>query len=434
MYSPSNTLKVGVGRSIISPEETDQLQPTGMTRLGPTRGILDDLTVEAVAISVAPDAAFVLSGDLRCLQYNWVEAVRLRVSEAIGCDPKRILFGSTHNHCSNPEAENDAPNGEEATGRAVAKIVRGIGNACLSAYDNLRPAEMASFEAHLHEPIGEVRRMRLGNGTVVQCWGSGPVVAPGMKLLGQAGPASMKIDGMAFREPGASAPFALLTSYPSHPHLYELPYFSGETSGAVKRELERRFPGLTHVYANGTGGDIDMHFVHPMPSDEEEAIEWFRTSCKEISRRFAEAVEPVLLGLDDNSYTGTVSMQHRYWSCFEDSEVSSGRMIILNALVLNDSAIVSIPAEIFSSYGRWMHDHNPFKSLLLVSYNGSSKGYIGTPIAFEQGGYETMRGAALSEEEEGQPMVAGKPNLRARVDTGQLISEQVVAILNDLKD
>ena len=432
MGTRTDDFSVGAGRAVISPDEPGQLQPTGMTRLVSTRGVLEDLTVESLAFSTGDDLAFALSGDLRCLEYSWVAAVRQRVSDKTGCDPERILFSSIHNHCSNPIPANDAVD-DEAAVRAVNKIVKGIGDACLSAFDDLRRAEFASFRARLKETIGEVRRMLLGNGTVVQCWGSGPVVAPGMKLLGPTGPNSMEINGLVFREPGARQPFALLTSYPSHPHLYELPYFSGEPPGAVKREMERRFPGLKHVYANGTGGDIDMHCVHPMPRYEDEAVQWFQNSCAEIARRFADSVEPVIRELPDDSYTGKVSMQHCYWSQFEGEENPAGRMSMINALVLNESAIVSIPAEMFSSFGRWMHEQNPFESLLLMAYNGSAKGYIPTPIAIEQGGYETMRGAAVSCEDEARPMVPGSPNLRARAQTGQEISDRVISLLNKLR-
>lgn len=427
-------LKAGVGVAIISPDEPEKLRPTGMTRLGSTLGVLDDLRVEALAVSVGDTVAFMLSSDLRMIEEEWLRTARDVVAATTGCDPKKILFSSRHNHCSNPEPLPGADGADDALARAEKKIVDGLSNACIEAFENLRPAELASFTCRLKDVIGEVRRMQLGNGTAVQCWGSGPVVAPGMKLVGPLGEPQMEIDALTIREPGADKPFALLTSYPSHPHLYELPYFSGEWPGGAMREIECKIPGLVHVFANGACGNVDTHCIHPAPGDADEAVEWFKQSCSEIGRRFSEPVVEALGKLSHDDWTDDVTLGHSYWSQHEGEAQHGGRMMIINALTLNETAIVSLPGELFTEYGRWLHEQNPFGRLLLISYNGSQAGYIATPIAFEQGSYEVMRGPAASRETEGIPMTPRAPNIRARVETGQEICDRVISLLSTLTD
>jgi len=115
--------------------------------------------------------------------------------------------------------------------KAIRKIVNAFIDSCVEAASTIAPAEIAAATTHLLEPIGQNRRARLSNGTCANAWGSGPVIPPGLKYAGPAGPDSTRIDILAARRLGEERPFAVLTSYASHPHLYALPYFSGETIG-----------------------------------------------------------------------------------------------------------------------------------------------------------------------------------------------------------
>ena len=85
-----------------------------------------------------------------------------------------VLIASTHNHSSSPAAAaNSGDAGQKALADARKKITDGYTQACLAAYRNLRPAEMAAATAWLKEPVGVNRRMQFANGGVMPAWGGG---------------------------------------------------------------------------------------------------------------------------------------------------------------------------------------------------------------------------------------------------------------------
>jgi hypothetical protein len=355
-----------------------------------------------------------------------VEMIARRVAARTGCEATRVLLSAVHNHCSSPEAADKSPRAKAALRKANQKIIDGFVEACAKAKANLRPAELAAATATLTEPVGQNRRLLLSNGTCVNCWGAGPVIPFGHRAVGPAGPDSTRVDILAAREVGASAPFAILTCYPSHPHLYELPYFSGEFPGAVKRRIEAAFPGAVALHTSSTGGDIDLHCVHPMTDHEPQQVRWFRQSAAILSDRFARAVLPAI---PTAGYQRPSQLRHDYYTSKPQETPGSRRLTILNCVALGDFAFVSMPGEMFLSFGLEVLGRSPFAHTMLLGYNGSREGYAPAPLGFEQGSYEVMRGPAP----EADPPDAPLNSIRARPWTAQRITTRLLAMLQGLK-
>ena len=217
-----------------------------------TRGVLDPLRVEAMAIS-GGELAFVTTSDLRTIPMEKGapeesgpsgRSVSPRASRPAVAGRRRSggsipslrlprasdLLSAVHNHCSSPDVYDSSPQAKRPPARRTRKPGRPW--SLRKAQASLRPAEIAaSIVADLAEPVGLNRRMLLSNGTCVNCWGAGPMIPFGHKAVAPAGPNSARVDILAVREVGQEASFAILTSYATHPHLYELPCFSGEFPG-----------------------------------------------------------------------------------------------------------------------------------------------------------------------------------------------------------
>jgi len=423
--SDRGELRIGVAVRDISPPRPQLLKPTGMGRLVPTRGVLDGPRAEAMAIEAGGDLAFYLTSDTRTMPLEWVVEVRETVAERTGCDPYRVLLTGTHNHCSNPMAADDSPESAAALEEANGKIVAGFVDACCAAAEAMQPAEITAARVDITSPVGENRRVRLDNGTCVNTWGSGPIVPPGHRVVGAAGPHSTEAVVFVARRPGEERPFAVLSSYPSHPHLYALPYFSGEFPGAVKRRGERLIPGATFMQTSHTGGNVDLHCVHPLPDYDGAQVRWFQESAELLATRFLDDVLPAI---PSGGYARPNSMRHAYYSTEAQMLPGSRRLVILNAIGLGDFALVSMPGELFIELGREILARSPFAQTVLGGYNGSVHGYVPPPLAFEQGSYEVMRGPAPSHEEEAR---LGSYT-RSEVGTGRLIIEQLVSMLHEV--
>ena len=430
MSHGTSDLQIGAARVDITPAKVALLKPTGMERREPTRGVLDPLFVEALAIDVGGERLFVVTSDLRTIEHAMVVEVRTAVAERCQCASERVLLSSVHNHCSSPEAADDSPESLAALAEATDKITDGFVTACVDALAAHRPAEVAYRSVALRAPVGQNRRYRFSGGTCANCWHGGAVCPPGQKFVGPGGPDSIEARLLMVREVGSASPFAVLVSYPSHPHLTGVPYFSGETVGAIKAEIASQIPGALVLYANHTGGDIDMHCVHPIPpgAGVESIVAWFQESQRTIARRVAEAVVPAAVGCTD--YERPAWLRHEYYSSGEDAPANH-RVTIINTAVLDGFALASIPGEVFLSLGQAIQARSPVPRLLLMGYNGSVGGYVPPALGFEQGSYEVMRGPAASEDDclEVRP---GRFAKRAMWQSGQQIVDRVVATVGRL--
>jgi neutral ceramidase len=424
--SSSQEFQVGVAWRDISPENPELLTPTGMGRLVPTRGVLDPLRMEAMAIRAGGELAFFTTSDLRVIEWEWMGEIRQAVAKKTGADPMKVFFSAVHNHCSSPAAVNRSPQAKAAEQKAIRKIVDAFIDSCVEAAGNLAPAEIAAVTTHLLEPMGENRRARLSNGTCANAWGSGPVLPPGKKYAGPGGPDSTRVDILCARRVGEERPFAVFTSYASHPHLYALPYFSGETVGALKRRIEQLLPGALSLHADHCGGDVDLHCVHPAPDEDAAQVEWFRKSTALLAERFGRCVAPAI---PKTGYFRPQALRHRYYASEGLQGPLTMPLMAINVVALDDLALISLPCELFIEFGMRIHAGSPFAHSILMAYDSTDVEYTPPAIAFEQGSYEVMRGPRGSEEE---ARTRGS-KIQVQPDTGEVITAKTLEILRELR-
>jgi neutral ceramidase len=455
----ADVFRAGAASVVISPDEPKLLKITGVHNLAPTLGVLDgyDLCADALAIQAGSQVAVMATIDAIAYGPRREIDVRRAVAEKTGIDEKFVLVAGRHNHSSTGEpADEKDPACVHAAERYTKKVRDGAVEACVRAIADLRPAEVAAATATLKETVGQNRRARYANGGCEPCWNSGPISIPGERFGPSPGPDSTRVDFLCAREVGAKSPFVVLTSYASHIHLGGIPYFNSETVGGVKAAFRRAVPGVNVIYANKTGGDIDMHCVHPMPDDPAEQLAWYKRSAAELGRRFCA---PILEAMPSLSYRRPDRLGHECvgMDISAESQPSAqsrpsaesrpatsrgasasgaasrpSRTILVNALRLGDFALASIPSELFMEYINRIHDLSPFKTLLLLGFNGSpGMGYMGTPLSFEQGGYETGKEAA--------PVRSAQPStdkaasrLANRVNLGEEVVRTVHGVLQRL--
>jgi HEAT repeat protein len=404
----AQALRVGVGACDISPAKPELLTPVGLTHAEPTRGVLDPLEVRALAFQAGGKTTLLVTGDQLFVDQSMEGAIAQAVAKQLGCEPPRVLVTCTHNHSSSaaPGAKSGAA-GQKAAGEADRKVTDGFVQASVSACKNLRPAEIAAATVWLKEPVGEDRRMILANGGCMSNWGSALTV-PGEKFWG-TGPPSRRVDLLSIREPGQSKPFAILTSYATHPHLSGIPYFSGEFAGAARGAIEARVPGVKVVYTNSTAGDISLAeaLVPPLQGlSSPEALQRFRDTATALGTRFAKAV---VAAIPTEGYFRPESLLHGSGKLDYGSD-GTGKV---NVLLFDHIALAVIPGEMFGEYGDLMHARSPLRHLLLVGYSGDTAGYVVPPLGWEQGGYEPHR-------------------YPAHPERGREISEKVIEVVDQL--
>jgi hypothetical protein len=344
------------------------------------------------------------------------------------------MIATTHCHHAGVIEPHKMVGAEQAHEEFKQKIEDGFIQAVLEADKNLAPAEVAAGQAVLDEPVGGTRQTLLSDGTVMTSWHVGAVAVPGVKLVGPVTPHPDKIDLLSLRHLGQKQPFATLTGYGSHIHVYQIPYFCSETAGGIQAELEKRTPGLTALHCYTTGGNTDMHKMYPRPDREDEAgvMDWYNSSVQKMAGRFADAVDTALGGF---SYARPSSISHL--RLLEKRPDLKQRMrnpggagkLLIQAMGLGEIGIANIPGELFNEFYEEIHKQDSFKELVITGMNETRLGYVGPPISFERGGYE-IKGTAPRDEANREALesrnVLIAPN---KIDDGTRLVENLKELL-----
>jgi hypothetical protein len=72
------------------------------------------------------------------------------------------------------------------------------------------------------------------------------------------------------------------------------------------------------------------------------------------------------------------------------TRVTEGHKLQLSCLQLGDVRILHMPGELFVEYQLAAQKMRPDKTICMAAYGDYGPGYIGTEIAYSQGGYETQ--------------------------------------------
>jgi hypothetical protein len=400
-----------------------------MGRKGPTLGLLDPLYVEALALKAGQTTVFIITCDLLFTPRNIINQVKDQVTTATGCPRDNFMFCATHCHSSvSPRRGRQLTEEFKKAGQEhQAKIEKGFIKACLDAHASLQPAEAAWGMAKVKGTLGKCRRLRFSNGLCTENWGPGPVYLPGVKFAGYPAPHSTTIPFFSLRVPGQKDPFAVLTSYDAHVHLIPLQYYSAEAPGGIKQRLEKYFPGAIHLYANGAGGDRDLRSDQPPPASEKvpEQVDWYQKSIARMAKKFCSGLVPAIRAAryyrpENLGYLTNINQPDRL------------RRMLLKALRIGDCAIINMQGELFGEFGFRLQQQSPFQPLLLLGYNESGYGYVGTPLDYETGSYEIKRIIPRSAEQETEYQQIGLRTSTDHHTLGDKLTEQALALLKGL--
>lgn len=379
-------MKLGAGTAVISPKSWDKLTMSGMGRQIPTRGVLGDLCLEVFVLQEKNETAVICVMDQLFITESVATNIGVRTKQRL--PQAHLILCAAHVHSATAVAQDASDNlAAEGCAEALQVIYEGFSKALAQAQQNMREAEVAAGRIPVPIRLGLNRRAKLGNGTCITAWDNGALIPPGQKYFGKSSEDAKWIDVLAFREPGQAEPFAMLSSYPSHVHFYEVPYFADEAAGAARRAMKKRHPNLTLMYAVGCCGNIALGFAHPIPkNDEESRIAWY----KEKSNAFGEAFAGILSdALGKMKYAPVNQMSYTF---HREPGTERDQDLQIETLRLGPHAICAIPGEIFIEFDADLRRDKPSESLLIMTYNRSFLGYVATSLGFEEGSYETMRG------------------------------------------
>jgi len=423
IQSAENTLELSVFEADVTP-------PVGSAlcygAVKPMKEVVDPLTARGVVLFGAGDPVVLCVVDFVGIANESTDQWRKSLAAAAGTTVDRVAVHTIHNH--------DSPGCDFSAAKLLEK--QDLKNVMYDqdAHDKAIKETAAAVKLSLATKQ-KVTHMGTGKGIVEK-------FASNRRILGEDG--KMKLwRGSSCRKPDAiAAPegtidpelsllsfwngdkaLAVLTFYASHPQSY---YGKGgvtpDTSGLARRMRERE-TGVKHIHFNGAGGNIAAGKYNDGAPENRAVLTgrmiggmklawdtqkkqkltagqvnwqtapvnlpWRGKPEKEMQEELLNPETPVRTRIR----AARDLVYYRRWK--------EGRKIDIGRLRVGSAQALFFPGELFVEYQLEAKKMRPKELVAVAAYGDGGPGYIGTQIAYGQGGYEVGRVSRTAPEVEG---------------------------------
>ncbi|MBC8351734.1 MAG: hypothetical protein H8E66_07080 [Planctomycetes bacterium] len=382
----------------------------------PVREILDPLSARGIVLLGADKPVVLCAVDWIGIGNAGYDAWRNKLAQAAGTTPDHVAVHTLHQHdgarCDFTTEQLLAQRGlggKHFDNGFLQKTIDGVVAAIGESLKNPQPfthigvgkakVEKVASNRRLLGPDGNVKIIRWSKSTNPEAIAAPEgVIDPYLRLIS------------FWNE---ETPIASLTYYATHPQSY---YGDGDVTsefvGLARAAREKAAPEIAHIHFNGASGNVaagkyndGSHGLRPILASRMERgmrEAWESTTKRPIAASDIEwRVEPVRLPaaahldeanlnalIDDKKTPGPTrlnSASHLAWL----KRNQSGLTIDTSCLRLGDVYIVHMPGELFIEYQLASQAMRADDTVCMAAYGDYGPGYIGTEIAYGQGGYET---------------------------------------------
>ncbi|MBL9211873.1 MAG: hypothetical protein JNL92_15485 [Opitutaceae bacterium] len=357
--------------------------------------------------------------------FDWVgianeshQVFREELARAAGTTPERVALHTLHQH--------DAPGSDFATERLLAEhglggrysnpefdrdVIRRLAAAAAASLPQARPVTHVGLGSGVVEKVASNRRILdpLTQLVVLQRQSAG-----GKNLAAREAPEGT-IDPQARLVAfwNGDQPVAALSYYATHPQSY---YGQGGVSwdfvGMARELRERALPGVPLVHFNGAGGNVAAGKYND-GAKENRAVLAQRLAAGlqrawDGQRKHAVTaadlgweVAPVSLPIRATLVEEKLAARLKDPALKQADRLRAGRdltfvrrtrgghQVPVTCLQLGPARILHLPGELFVEYQLAAQQERPGEFVALAAYGDYGPGYIGTAVAYNQGGYET---------------------------------------------
>jgi hypothetical protein len=433
--SPPGALKVAVF-------QTDATPPLGSpVAYAPARKIEDPLSARGIVLLGAGQPIVLCAVDWIGIGNGGHDAWRESLAQAAGTSPDRVAVHVLHQHdgvrCDFTAEEFLAPlglAGKQFDGRFVRQTIANAAAAVRESLANARPVTHLGVGEAKVEKVASNRRILGPDGRVAIARSSSyripePILSKlnaEAKRQGYELSAARVADALAAPE-GTIDPFlkmltffqgdqpiVSLSYYATHPQSY---YGKGDVTsefvGLARAKREKALGGLTLVHFNGAAGNVaagkyndgtpEARILLTDRMAEGMRKAWEATKKTPLTAGDIEwRVEPVRLPVASHLDAKTLRATLDDPNASESNRISAakklafvlrmqqGHAIELACLKLKDVYVLHMPGELFVEYQLEAQKLRPNDTVCMAAYGDYGPGYVGTKIAYSQGGYETQ--------------------------------------------
>ncbi len=408
-------LKVGVFAVDASPPVGSPLA------YDPNKGVVQPLSCRGIVlIGEGPPVVLCAVNWIGIANDGQVE-FRKALADAAGTEPRRVAVHTLHQH--------DAPACDFSTDRLLAD--RGINRQLFdAAFDRdviARAAEAVRVAAREAKPV---THLGTGQAEVEE-------VASNRRILGPDGKVKF-VRYTSCKDPAVRAmpvgtidpmlkmisfwdgdrPTAALTYYATHPQSYYRTGLANPDFPGMARDQRQSATGIPHIHFNGAGGNIGAgkwndgaHENRRILADRVAAgmaKAWEATvktpiTAADLGWSSLPVALPPAPHLDESRLQALVDDESKPVRdrIAAGSELvwlrrcRSGDTIDVSCLHLGKTRVLHLPGELFVEYQLAAQKIRPDLFVAMAAYGDYGPGYIGTEVAYPQGGYETGPHASL---------------------------------------
>jgi len=383
-----------------------------------SRGIIEPLLANAMVVRDENSAVAMVSADLLTVPESMMEEIRQRVSQRCPLPSENILIAATHTH-SGP-ATLELTDGNLASEEILQSITQSIADAVANAYRAMEPA-IIRLSRFTEESLVFNRRLRMKDGSVRMNWEK---LNPS-DIDGPLGPTDP--EGFMVSVSNNGRLRGLLINYALHPAVLagENWNLGPDWPGFLREALARYVGGdIPILYFNGTQGNINhVDAWDPLQGrglKEAQRIGYVLATAAVSSSFNMQRIDgPVGVSSEDLlvnrrristqavaeaekrlAALGTLTVQGQEdgmpaW--FFDKELvehakrqNEPVSLEVQTIRIGDIGLVGFPGEFFVEYGLELKRHSPAEFTIPLGLANGEVGYVPTPEAVEQGGYEGM--------------------------------------------
>ena len=390
-------------------------------------GVLDELEINALALSCGEEKAVLLSIDNAGVKRNAVLDIKESIMETTGLRADEIYIHGTHTH-TGPALYKDSE--VEIEQEYYQSVKRKMVAAAVMALDDLKPAKMG-WGIGKAPNVAFVRRYRMKDGSVK--------TNPGVNnpdIVEPIGEIDDNVSVLRFDREGGET--IVLANFGNHPDVVGGCKMSADWPGFTRRTVEKVLDNTKCIFFNGAQGDINHVNVHPTGG----YLNGMFMDFDDVSRGYEHAryigrviTGGVLQAFDKVKYVDVDSLKCKQRTIYvpsnmpkpeemaeahrindlhnagKDDELpyegmmlttivaEAGRMVRLehgpevfemelSGIVIGDVAMIGIPGECFMGVGKGLKETEGYEIVVPTCITNGYEGYFPMYDAYEQGGYE----------------------------------------------
>lgn len=389
-------LEVGVSRLDITPPIGVHLQ--GYLRDKPCSGILDPLTVTALAFRDGEKRALLVSADLIGLPTLMVQRVRKAIGDKTGIPPEAVMFLCSHTHYGPNTGIPIAPLSAPPDPPYLSILGRWLTTVALEASQDLRPCPPVKLGRAIGK-LGINRRLPTHEGIAFAPNPDG-IVDRRLRLLCLDGiaclvhytchPTTMGSQGNAVSADYVGALRSIVERLLGIPMLF-VQGCAGQIRPQFTDETGKRFRGATPEEMRKAGFDLGQTAMEALGEAEPLSL----TPIAFAHRRLRLPLQDPPSFLEWRQLARHGNRLNRLWARFWLQRVQRGQTIPktvpleVQVLRLGDLFLVALSGEPLLELGMAMEEAVRPKTVLPCGYaNGCEVGYLCLSDTLKEGGYE----------------------------------------------